>query len=137
MMKHSKTYALGGMLALSAALLSAFTPAGDGSKWTAPASAIGKKNPVAVSPASIQTGKKIYGKECASCHGKKGVGDGPKVAELTKEPGNLTTKDFQSQSDGAIFWKMSEGKKPMPSFKLVYSDEERWSLVNYLRTLGK
>jgi mono/diheme cytochrome c family protein len=125
--------AFGAVLALFAGL----SGANDTPKWVAPASASTKKNPLGVSDASIQAGKKIYGKECVACHGKKGLGDGPKAADLTKEPGNLTTKDFQSQSDGAIYWKMSEGKKPMPAFKLAYSDEERWSIVNYLRTLHK
>jgi mono/diheme cytochrome c family protein len=103
----------------------------------APASASAKKNPLAASEATFQTGKRIYGKECASCHGKKGVGDGPKAGDLTKEPGNFTTKEFASQSDGAIFWKMTKGNKPMPTFATAYTDEERWSVVNYLRTLCK
>jgi mono/diheme cytochrome c family protein len=111
--------------------------AAGGPKWVAPASANGKKNIVPSNAASLQVGKKIYTKECVSCHGVKGAGDGPKVKELTKEPGNFTTKEFESESDGAIFWKIAQGNKPMPTFKTAYSDEERWSLVNYLRTLHK
>ena len=129
--------AFGAILALCAGLVGAFTPAGNGSKWAAPSSASAKKNPIAANDASLQTGKKIYQKECGSCHGKKGAGDGPKAVDLTKVPGNFTAKEFQNQSDGAIFWKMTQGNKPMPSFKTAYSDEERWSVVNYLRTLGK
>jgi mono/diheme cytochrome c family protein len=129
--------AIGVLLILCAGIAGAFTPAGDGTKWVAPASASGKKNPVAASDASIQAGKKIFGKECTSCHGKTGVGNGPKAADLEKPPGNLTTKEFQSQTDGAIFWKITKGKKPMPTFATAYTDEERWSVVNYLRTFGK
>jgi len=125
------------VITLSAGLGNANPPAGGGPKWVAPAAAAGKKNPVASNDASIGTGRKIYGKECLSCHGKKGVGDGPKASDLSKEPGNLTTKDFQAQSDGAIFWKITKGNKPMPTFGTAYSDEERWSIVNYVRTLGK
>ena len=134
--------AFGAVLALCAGWIanipaSAGTSATGGPKWVAPASASGKKNPVAASDASIQTGKKIFGKECTSCHGKTGVGNGPKAADLEKPPGNLTTKEFQSQTDGAIFWKIGKGNKPMPTFATAYNDEERWSVVNYLRTLGK
>lgn len=126
----------GAFIVLGAGLIRAFTPEGQSPKWVAPAAAAGKKNPVASNDASIGTGRKIYGKECLSCHGKKGIGDGPKASDLSKEPGNLTTKDFQAQSDGAIFYKITKGNKPMPSFGTAYSDEERWSLVNYVRTLG-
>lgn len=129
--------AIVGLITVFAASGSALTPSGDGPKWMAPASASGKKNPVAVSDAAIQVGKKIFTKECVSCHGKKGVGDGPKAVDLDKKPGNLTTSDFQSQKDGALFWKITMGNKPMPSFKNAYTEEERWSLVNYLRTLSK
>lgn len=129
--------AIVGLFMLSAGSISAFTPSGDAPKWAAPAAASAKKNPVAASDAAIQVGKKIFTKECVSCHGKKGVGDGPKAVDLDKKPGNLTTSDFQSQKDGALFWKITMGNKPMPSFKNAYTEEERWSLVNYLRTLSK
>ena len=144
-MKHNSKWTRTGMvlvfsalIALGAGILNAFTSVNTpDSKWMAPASANGKKNPVATSAASIEAGKKIYSKECASCHGKKGFGDGPKASDLSKEPHNLSTKEFQSQSDGAIFWKITKGNKPMPTFATAYTDEERWNVVNYLRTLGK
>ena len=156
MMKHQNTrqrsgsgsvhvyaaLALGAILILSTGWTarnpgSTFIPAGDNPKWVAPASANGKKNPCPATDASIHAGKKIFVKECVSCHGKTGIGNGPKAADLEKPPGNLTTKDFQSQSDGAIFWKITKGKKPMPTFATAYTDEDRWNIVNYLRTFGK
>lgn len=106
-------------------------------KWTCPPAANAKKNSVVSDGASIQAGEKLYVRECLSCHGKKGTGDGPKAKDLTKEPGNLTTADFQSQSDGSLFWKITKGKKPMPAFGTTFSEEERWQLVNYTRSLGK
>ncbi|MDP4198614.1 MAG: cytochrome c [Bacteroidota bacterium] len=133
----SAVLAVSATFAITAGLGNAFTPGGSGPKWMAPTAASGKKNPVASNAASISTGKKIFGKECESCHGKTGIGNGPKAAELSKVPGNLTTHEFQSQSDGAIFWKITKGNKPMPTFATAYSEEERWSVVNYLRTLGK
>ncbi len=118
-------------------LLQSYLSAQQSGKWVAPESARQKKNPVSLDQASIEAGKKLYVKECLSCHGKKGEGDGPKAAELEKEPGDFTTDEFQKQSDGAIFWKITQGRKPMASFKKEFTDEQRWQLVNYIRTFGR
>lgn len=107
------------------------------SGWNAPESAKKKKNPIAADEASISRGKKVYIKECLSCHGKKGKGDGPSVATLEKSPGDLTSSKVQSQTDGELFWKITEGRKPMPSTKTSLTEEERWQVINYVRTLKK
>jgi mono/diheme cytochrome c family protein len=66
------------------------------------------------------------------------LGDGPKAAQLKTEAGDFSTADFQSQTDGAIFYKTSEGRDDMPSFKKKIPDaDERWSIVNFVRTLKK
>jgi mono/diheme cytochrome c family protein len=109
---------------------------GSGEKWTAPARAAAKKNPVAVNETSIALGKKIYERQCLACHGTKGKGDGPAAAHLEKRPGNLSSPKLWEQSDGALFWKVNEGHKPMPTFKNIMSDEERWPVINYIRTLA-
>ncbi len=106
-------------------------------KWVAPSEVGKKKNPIAVDDASIAAGKKIYSFNCEICHGKKGRGDGPKVAELDKEPSDFTKEDLQAQTDGELFWKLSEGKKPMPAFKKDLTEEQRWQAVIYLRTFAK
>jgi mono/diheme cytochrome c family protein len=104
-------------------------------KWTAPATADMMKNPVASNIQSIAAGKVIYTKNCYDCHGKKGKGDGPKSADLDKNPQDFTKEDFQKQTDGALFWKITEGRKPMASFKKDLSEEQRWQVINYVRTL--
>ena len=104
-------------------------------EWKAPPAADKMKNPL--TEKSLAEGKILYEKKCVSCHGKKGKGDGPKAEELEKEVGDVTIAKFSEQSDGAIYWKTTEGKKPMPSFKLELTDDQRWQLVNYLRELGK
>jgi mono/diheme cytochrome c family protein len=109
---------------------------GSGEKWTVPARAAAKKNPVAVNETSIALGKKIYERQCLLCHGAKGKGDGPVAARLEKRPGNLSDPKLWEQSDGALFWKVNEGHKPMPKFKNIMSDEERWPVINYIRTLA-
>ena len=102
-------------------------------EWKAPARAAAKKNPVAVDAASIGRGKAIYTAECASCHGSSGRGDGPGAKDLEKSPGDMTK--LGSQSDGALFWKITEGKKPMASFAKKLTEPQRWDVINYLHTL--
>ena len=102
-------------------------------EWVAPARAAAKKNPVKADAASLGRGKAVYTAECASCHGNGGRGDGPSAKDLEKSPGDMTK--LGSQSDGALFWKITEGKKPMASFSTKLTEQQRWDVVNYLRTL--
>jgi len=119
-------------------LLFAFAPKHiDQDKWVAPASADQIKNPVTANATNLVTGKELYTKTCYICHGKKGKGDGPKSAEIDKPVGDFTKVTFYKQTDGAIFWKITEGKKPMPSFRKELTDEQRWMVVNYIREFGK
>ena len=85
--------------------------------WPVPDKYQKMANPVASDAASIATGKELYNKHCASCHGKKGKGDGPKAAQLDTDCGDFTTAAFAKQTDGALFYKTFEGRKDMPSFK--------------------
>jgi mono/diheme cytochrome c family protein len=108
---------------------------GSSEKWTAPARAAAKKNPVAADGASLARGKPLYATECLSCHGTSGKGDGPAAFGLEKNPGNLTK--LQGQSAGALFWKVTQGKAPMPTFAQKLSEQQRWDVVNYIQTLSK
>ncbi|MGP8216308.1 MAG: c-type cytochrome [Bacteroidia bacterium] len=126
-----------GIASLAVTLCFAFIPMKQDKKekWSAPPESAKVKNPVASNDASIADGKKIFMKNCKSCHGLKGKGDGPKSEELDKSPGDFTKADFQSQTDGELFWKITNGKKPMPSYKKDLEDNERWQVINFLRTL--
>lgn len=106
--------------------------------WPVPDNYKKMKNPVAADAASIAEGKTLYATHCKSCHGAKGLGDGNKAAQLKTEPGNFSTAKFQSQSDGSLFYKTTEGRDDMPSFKKKIQDaDERWAIVNYMRTFKK
>jgi mono/diheme cytochrome c family protein len=105
-------------------------------KWISPPSAA-KKNPIAATQESIGAGQKIYSKTCAMCHGKTGDADGPAVIELNIHPAKLSDPKLATESDGALFWKMTTGKKPMPAYGKRLSETDRWNLVNYIRTLPK
>ena len=124
-----------GTIAGAITLLFAFAPMPQNTPWTAPATAEKEKNPIASDAASIEAGKTIYKKSCYDCHGKKGKGDGPKSAELDKNPQDFTKDVFQKQSDGVLFWKITEGRKPMPSFKHDLNKDQRWQVINYIRTM--
>ncbi len=104
-------------------------------KWEAPLRASKKSNPVPADEKSITLGKKIYIRECLSCHGVTGKGDGPAAKDLERPVGNLQDSHFQEHTDGALFWKITQGKKPMPTFEKTLTEEERWVVINYIRTL--
>lgn len=104
--------------------------------WPVPAAAKAKKNPVASDAESIKAGKTLWNTHCKSCHGAKGLGDGTKAAQLKTEPGDFSKPGFHAQTDGEMFYRLSEGRDDMPSFKKKIADEEdRWNLVNFMRTL--
>jgi len=107
------------------------------SDWKAPASADKIINPIKITEPSINIGKKLYTTYCAACHGNKGKGDGLAAASLNPKPANFTLDKIQNQTDGAIYWKLTEGRSPMAGYKGSLSDEQRWHLVNFIRTLKK
>jgi len=82
--------------------------------------------------------KRLWAKHCKSCHGTTGLGDGSKAAELDTPSGDFSTKDFQAQSDGDLYYKTVFGRGDMPAYdKKVPEEEDRWLLVNYMRTFAK
>jgi mono/diheme cytochrome c family protein len=106
--------------------------------WPVPDKYLKMANPVKSSGESISGGKELWAQHCQSCHGKKGLGDGTKAASLKTEPGNFSKAETQDQPDGALYYKIAEGRKDMPSFKKKIPDQEDiWNLVNLIRTMKK
>jgi len=104
--------------------------------WVVPDKAAKTANAVKSDAASVAAGKVLWGQHCSSCHGKTGLGDGSKAAQLETTPPDFSKAAVQGQSDGALFFKSSEGRGDMPSFKKKIPDQEDiWNLVNYMRTL--
>ena len=105
--------------------------------WMVPEKYVKMSNPVKADAKSIAAGKALYLVNCEACHGKKGFGNGTKAPDLKTAPGNFSKVTFQSQTDGAIFYKITEGRKEMPKSKKDLPNAiDRWNLVNYLRTLA-
>jgi len=96
-------------------------------KWTAPAEAAQRANPLANRPDAEAGGRKLFLQRCASCHGDdaRGGDKGP----------DLTAADVQAQSDGALFWKITHGntRTGMPTFSFL-PEIQRWQLVLHVRT---
>lgn len=106
-------------------------------QWLAPSTAAKKVNPVESNEKSIKLGKKIYSSMCWTCHGAEGKGDGPAGISLTPKPADFTNLKFQNQTDGAIYWKLTTGKGAMISYENTLTEQQLWSVTNYLRTLKK
>jgi mono/diheme cytochrome c family protein len=96
----------------------------------------GIKNPVPADATSIAAGKKIYLANCLACHGAAGKGDGPAAIACNPHPKDLSDPKIASQADGELFWKITEGKKPMPSYRKLLPENDRWTVIDYIRTLA-
>ncbi|MGB8491869.1 MAG: cytochrome c [Bacteroidales bacterium] len=105
--------------------------------WEVPANFKSMKNPIAKSEASNKAGMALYNKNCASCHGKAGLGDGVKARMLKEFPGDFATAAFQDQTDGEHFYKTRTGRGEMPKYEGKLSDNDIWNIVNFMRTFKK
>ena len=94
-------------------------------------------NPVPATPQALAAGREIYENRCANCHGVNGDGKGPKAAELSVAPADFrNARAMEEITDGEMFWQITKGARPMPSFESL-SEEERWQLVDYIRTFAQ
>lgn len=107
------------------------------SLWAAPKDADAVKNPVVSSTPVLAEAKVLYSTNCGPCHGDRGRGDGPAAQALNPKPADHTSANVQAESDGSLFWKLSEGRNPMPGYKKVFTDQQRWELICYIRSLAK
>ena len=106
-------------------------------KWVVPKEYVNMKNPTDPN-VDKAIGKSLYSQHCKSCHGKEGYGDGPKAKDVEGDLGDFSSADFQAQTDGELFYKTSFGWEDMPEYtKKMPEDEDRWLIVNYMRTLAE
>jgi mono/diheme cytochrome c family protein len=135
-MKNLKTVFAGILICATSILVvnSAINQKPAGKPWPAPASAEKMKNPVKADDSSIKEGKDLYNQHCKSCHGAKGKGDGSKAEKIDISCGDFSSAETKKATDGELYWKTTEGRKPMPSYKEKLSDSERWKVINYIRT---
>jgi len=109
-------------------------------QWQASADAAKLTSPVKDRPDAAKVGREFYLQKCADCHGKKGQGNGWMSGNTKRDgknltPTNLTSKMAQANTDGELFWKITNGRSPMPAHRIRFDDEQRWYIVAYIRTL--
>ncbi len=117
--------------ALLAIIVLAISFSATAQKWEVP---LDKKEITSAIPFSTKTktqGKDIYAKSCKSCHGDIGKAN---YLPLRPAPGDLGSKMFSIQTDGELFFKLTEGRGGMPAFKSQLADNERWAVISHIRS---
>jgi len=104
-------------------------------EWKAPRRAARKRNPMRSNPSAILAGKTLYLQNCMTCHGDTGKGNGPAAAALNPKPKDLTASHVAKQKDGELYWKIKNGRSPMPSFGSALDRKQIWQVVSYLRNM--
>jgi mono/diheme cytochrome c family protein len=102
-----------------------------------PPQAAAKVNPVKPTPESLSKGKKMYGIDCAMCHGNNGDGKGDIGADYKNIPDFTNPDALKNRTDGELFYVTRNGKGDMPPEDSRAKDEDVWSMVNYVRSFKK
>jgi mono/diheme cytochrome c family protein len=111
-------------------------PPVDRGHWEAPESAEALKNPLPPTTALLAEAGKLYASRCASCHGETGKGDGKGAPDLKPRPSNFTMGHTAEHPEGALFWKIKQGRGLMPGWGGTLPDRQIWLLVSYIRQFG-
>jgi mono/diheme cytochrome c family protein len=97
--------------------------------WPVPADQKNKVNPQEYNLANVNKGKDLYLKNCKSCHGDPGKNNALPLVPL---PVDVTSDKMQNNTEGELFFKITNGRGAMPQFKATISDDDRWRIVNYI-----
>ena len=96
-----------------------------------------RKNPVSASPESVEAGWKLFRTQCLFCHGERGDGRGEFAQELKLTMPNFTRAESQkNRTDGEFFYIITEGHDKMPGQKARLRPEQKWHLINFIRSLA-
>jgi len=129
----------GGIVAVFAAVAAAVVAMAFAMQnWTALARARKLKNPFPPSSEALAAGSEVYTKHCRSCHGPSGDGKGEKASELSVAPGDFTDASKMDRlTDGELYWQTTKGRRPMPEFADKLNEQQRWDVVDYIRTFAR
>jgi len=111
-----------------------FIPDLSGQDWVVPAERKGRLSTFSFDDNTRKAGEKIYTTNCMSCHGTPGKGN---FQNLVPPPGDPATEKIQRNSDGEIFYKVTTGRGPMPSFRSVLSTNDIWNVISFVRSFNK
>jgi mono/diheme cytochrome c family protein len=126
---------LSSVLLPAAVALAAAAAAAPGSGGKSPAA-----EPVLITQVVVQEvdGKKLYEKECGSCHGNQGRGNGRAGRDLDPRPTDITDPEYLNASDDAhLFEKIAEGTGDMDGIAVDYDEGSMNAIVAYVRELGE
>jgi mono/diheme cytochrome c family protein len=106
--------------------------------WIIPEEFKRLKNPYQASESNLRVARQLYRDQCAQCHGDIGKGDGPESKMHSPAPANLTDAGrMNGVTDGEIFYQITAGRRPMPSFKNRITEEQRWQLTLLVRSFSQ
>jgi mono/diheme cytochrome c family protein len=115
----------------------AYTVLQENKPWVIPEEAKSCKNPLKTSEAALKAARSLYGENCAQCHGDTGKGDGSEALRYDPKPADFTdAPHMNTVTDGALFYQISQGRKPMPAFKKRMTEDQRWQLVLLIRSFA-
>jgi mono/diheme cytochrome c family protein len=103
-------------------------------KWDVPADKKAKVADTKFDAKMVEHGKELFTKNCMSCHGTPGLGTNIKMSPLPRDP---ASKEYQANADGELFYKMTEGRGAMPSFKNSIEEKDRWAIISFIRSFNK
>src|SRR5882724_9684309 len=116
----------------------AYTYFQENKPWVIPEEAKARKNPLQPSEEVLKSAKALYGENCANCHGDSGKGDGSEAMRYDPKPADFTdARHMNTVTDGALFYQISQGRKPMPAFKRRMAEDQRWQLVLLVRSFAQ
>jgi mono/diheme cytochrome c family protein len=105
--------------------------------FAVPADVAAKTNPIKATPEVLAHAKKVYGYDCAICHGANGDGKGEIASSMKAPMRDFSDPAVQAQSDGTLFYIIQKGKGEMPPEGDRGKDADIWNLVAYVRTFKK
>ncbi|MCF8339240.1 MAG: cytochrome c [Bacteroidales bacterium] len=111
----------------------------EGNPWEIPEKYKKMDNPVSMDNKELMmVGKSLYNKNCKSCHGSNGEGDGPMARRLKAPMEDFTSCDFKKHNDGELYYMSIIGRDEMPNYeKKIRNKEDRWALINYVKSLNE
>jgi mono/diheme cytochrome c family protein len=132
-----KSRAIWAVILVAVAAAAAFWGVRDEEPPVTLAEARAMHNPLSASPENLAAAKRLFAEKCAHCHGATGRGDGPDAVLYSIKPADLTSPMIEMIPEGELFYKISEGRKPMPAFRRQLRREQRWQLVHYVQSLAQ
>jgi len=94
-------------------------------------------NPLPLTQANAERGRKVFNDHCAICHGLVGSGVPLLSPAYGGKPGNFLSNEIRARPDGHYFGVLMLGKNAMPSYAADLDQDDRWAVVHYIRILQR